>query len=103
MKQLISDIKARLTEKVTYLRYIDEDWGQLDDYSPDFPVKFPCALIAVTQAQWSNQSRLVQTGIADISVRVADLKLANTNPNAPLNQTENAAIIFDVMAQNLLS
>ena len=28
MKQLISDIKARLAEKVTALRYIDEDWGQ---------------------------------------------------------------------------
>ena len=103
MKQLISDIKARLAEKVTALRYIDEDWGQLDYYASDAPVKWPCALITITQAQWSNQGRLTQTGIADVSIRIADLKLSNTNPKASDSQRAAANTIFDVMKDSFAS
>ena len=103
MKQLISDIKARLAEKVTALRYIDEDWGQLDYYASDAPVKWPCALITITQAQWSNQGRLTQTGIADVSIRIADLKLSNTNPKASVSQRAAANTIFDVMKDSFAS
>ena len=103
MKQLISDIKARLSEKVTALRYIDEDWGQLDYYASDAPVKWPCALITVTQAQWSNKGRLTQTGIADVSIRFADLKLSNTNPKASDSQRAAANNIFDVMTDSFAS
>ena len=32
----------RLQEQVPDLRYIAEDWGQLDFYNDAPPVKFPC-------------------------------------------------------------
>ncbi len=97
MKQLIADIKARLAEKVTALRYIDEDWGQLDYYASDAPVKWPCVLIDVDQTPWTNQGSRVQMGMAQLSLRFADLKLSNTNPKAPAGQRTAAASIYDVM------
>lgn len=97
MKQIIADIKSRLAEKVAGLRYIDEDWGQLDYYNPNQPVKWPCAIIDIDQVNWGNQGSLVQIGLASISVRVADMKISNTNQKAPLGQKQKAAEIFDLI------
>lgn len=97
MKQLISDIKSRISGKVEALRYIDEDWGQLDYYNPNQPVKWPCAIIDVDQVTWSNQGSLVQIGMASVSIRVADMKLSNTNPKAPSTQQQKASGIFDLL------
>lgn len=41
MNVLLTDVQDRLISQVTDLKYVDEDWGQLDDYSPHFPVKWP--------------------------------------------------------------
>lgn len=97
MKQLIADIKTRLTSKVDTLKYIDEDWGQLDYYNPNQPVKWPCAIVDVDQVTWTAQGNLVQIGLANLSVRVADMRLSNTNAKAPSSQQEKAAGIFDLL------
>jgi len=97
MKKVIADIKARLLEKVTTLKYIDEDWGQLDYYSPNQPVKWPCVLIDIGQVAWTNEGQHVQAGLASVSIRVADMKLSNTNIKAPDAQRTKAAGIFDLL------
>lgn len=99
MQKLLTDIKTRLLEKVPALRYIDEDWGQLDYYSPDHPVKWPCVLIDIDQVQWRNQTKHIQDGIGQVSVRIADMKLGNTNVKAPANQKTAAGNILTVMEQ----
>jgi hypothetical protein len=96
MKTLIADLKTKLSA-ITAIRYIDEDWGQLDYYSPNQPVKWPCVILDVNQAAWSNQGEHVQIGLAQVSVRVADMKLSNTNPKAPIAQQTAAASIFDLL------
>jgi hypothetical protein len=96
MKKLIADIKSRLAG-VTGIKYIDEDWGQLDYYSPDFPVKYPCVLIDLAQVPWSNQGKLIQMGLVSVSIRVANMKLSNTNVKAPASQQAAAASIFDLL------
>ena len=96
MKQLIADLKTRLAT-VAAIRYIDEDWGQLDYYSPNQPVKWPCVIIDINQAAWGNQGEHVQIGLAQISIRVADMKLSNTNAKAPSSQQTAAASIFDLL------
>ncbi len=97
MKKLIADLKTRLATVAT-IRYLDEDWGQLDYYSPNQPVKWPCVIIDINQAAWSNQGLHVQTGLVQVSIRVADMKLSNTNALAPLAQRAAAASIFDLLA-----
>ena len=63
MKELLQAIQARITDKVTALKYVDEDWGQLDYYSPNMPVQMPALLIDASSATWSNVGELGQLGL----------------------------------------
>lgn len=97
INDILTAIAARLGAEVPELKYIDEDWGQLDDYSDNPPTKFPCALIEVQAAQWRNQGNKTQDGTMNISIRVASIRLSNTNPKAPEAQRLNAANIWVVL------
>lgn len=99
MEKLLQDIQSRLLTKVPALKYVDEDWGQLDFYSKDFPVKCPCGLIDVIDAVWSNEGKLVQLGMVQVKVRVADLKLSNTSGAAPQAQKNKAFAIFTTLKE----
>lgn len=97
MKKQIDDIKNRLSNTQTRSRYIDEDWGQLDYYSPSPPTKWPCILVDLGDAQWENEGELVQIGRAQVLIRVADIRLSNTNSRAPESQRNKAAEILDLL------
>lgn len=96
----IQDILAAIPA----LKYVDEDWGQLDDYSPHPPTQFPLALIDIGSLQYSNigkdrtatpQNRQMATGTIVISI--ANLKLTNTSARAPLTQKNQAWSIWDIV------
>lgn len=87
-QQIIEAIQTRL--EPLSIAYVDEDWGQLDYYSPNFPVKWPCTLIDVLNGQYENigkdktatpQNR--QTAETMVSLTIANLKLTNTSGRAP--------------------
>lgn len=97
VKAILESVKQKLAE-TSGLKYIDEDWGQLDDYSPNFPVKWPCALIDISQASYSNLGqdpdrlpRNRQQAQAQLTVTVANLKLTNTSRHAPTQQKQDAS------------
>jgi len=96
MQKLIDDIKNRVAA-VTALKYIDEDWGQLDYYGSGAPVKYPCLLVDLDQAGWDTEGDRTQRGIIRISIRIADMRLAGTNYKAPQSQKTKAGSFFDVM------
>lgn len=98
METLLKDIQNRLLAEVPALKYVDEDWGQLDYYSPHFPVKWPCALIDAAQATWSNAGHLLQLGVVQVKVRVADLRLTNTSGAAPQGQKQAAFALFATLS-----
>lgn len=56
MKAILIAVQETLLT-IPELRYVDEDWGQLDDYSPNPPTQFPLALIDVGNLQYSDISR----------------------------------------------
>lgn len=97
MKQLLTDIQNRL-KTVTALKYIDEDWGQLDYFNVAQPVKYPCALINIASVQYSNMAKKVQQGLGTVVITIADLKLANSSANAPQLQKQAAWKVFDIIA-----
>ncbi|MBS1747100.1 MAG: hypothetical protein JST21_13095 [Bacteroidetes bacterium] len=86
MDILLQDVQERLTGQIAALKYVDEDWGQLDDYSPNFPVKWPCALIDCFSATYDNNGNLTQNGLATIRIVYADVKLSNSSAKAPAGQ-----------------
>lgn len=95
MHTILTDIQNRLTEKVPALRYVDEDWGQLEYEQP--PVQFPCALIDIDGFDYSQAGSLEQLGQGAVYVRIADLRLSNTSAQAPEYQKQQAAVLFKVM------
>lgn len=69
-----------LPEKIAYLA---EDWGQLDFYNERPPVTFPCVLIDIAEAEFSDCTRKVQQGEAILTVRVAHFDPVNVSALAP--------------------
>jgi len=97
INDILTAIITRLATKETAIKYIDEDWGQLDYYSPNPPIKFPGVLVDIDNISWKNQGKLVQDGPMNINIRVADLKLTNTSLRAPAAQKTAAVSIWRII------
>lgn len=101
MKAIIESIQNRLAS-ISEIKYIDEDWGQLDTYSPHFPVKWPCVLIDIVESSYSDIGRENgavpinrQEQISILQLRVANLKTTNTSFKAPAVQKAKARSIWN--------
>lgn len=93
-----------ILETIPAMRYVDEDWGQLDDYSPHPPTQFPLTLIDIGNLQFSDigkdrsttpQNRQMATGTIVLSI--ANLRLTNSSAKAPINQKNLAWSIWDII------
>jgi hypothetical protein len=103
MKPFLEAIQTKLAT-ISALKYIDEDWGQMDSYSPNPPAKFPCALIDITSLNFSNIGKdntanpiNRQLGDGTVTFIVADLKLSNTSQRAPQSQKNNAWSVWTII------
>lgn len=103
MKSFLETIQTKLAT-IPALQYIDEDWGQLDSYSPNPPAKFPCALIDITSLSFSNigkdnSANPINRQLADGTVTfiIGNLKFSNTSQRAPQSQKDNAWSIWTVI------
>ena len=65
------------------IAYVSEDWGQLDYYNDRPPVNFPCVLIDIAEAKFTDCTRKVQQGEAILTVRVAHFDPVNISAAAP--------------------
>jgi hypothetical protein len=103
MKAILIAVQETLLT-IPELRYVDEDWGQLDDYSPNPPTQFPLALIDVGNLQYSDISRdrnatpqMRQMASGTVTLRVCSLKLTNSSGRAPKNHKAEAWTIWDIL------
>lgn len=103
MKAFLETLQTKLAT-LTALKYIDEDWGQLDSYSPHPPAKFPCALIDITSMNFSDIGKDTadnpinrQLGNGIVTFIIADEKLSNTSFKAPQTQKNNAWSIWAII------
>ena len=87
----------RLQEQVPDLRYIAEDWGQLDFYNEAPPVKFPCALISVSNIKFESQTTGTRWATMTILIRVADAPAVSGTMAAPETYRNRAFAIFYLM------
>lgn len=96
MIHFIPSIQTKIQEIPT-IAFVDEDTGQLDSYSPNYPVKWPCALIDISDVTFSDLGKdrkkspiNRQNAQGSITITVANLKLTNTSGRAPIKHKENA-------------
>ena len=103
MKTLLENIQQKVSE-IAELKHIDENWGQLDYYSPNMPVQYPCALIDVQQVQFTNLGKDItkkplqrQIGTVQIKITVANMRLTNSSMQAPRRQKEEVWAIWGII------
>jgi hypothetical protein len=105
MKELLLNLETQLAT-VNTIQYIDEDWGQLDDYGPHAPVKWPCCLVDFTDADYSDigkdrtatpQNR--QQAFGSITLNFANIKIGNSSKNAPINQKDQAYLLLEIIEE----
>lgn len=103
MKIVLENIQKTIGT-ITSLKYIDEDWGQLDDYSPNPPTKFPLALIDIGNLDYSQigndrkaipQNRQMATGT--IIITIANIRISNTSFKSPKQQKDNVWEIWNII------
>lgn len=100
MKEILLAILARLASEAATLKYVSADWGQLDYYdTPTPPVQWPCAVVDVLAAQYSNTGELGQLANYTLQVRIADLPLTNSSMQAPTDQREQALSWWSLLEQ----
>ena len=104
MKQLLTDIQNRLATATCadgkpLFSYVDLDWGQADFYEGMPPVKFPCVLIDIQSADFSNEGQRIQLGDVTVQIRIIDMILSRSSAAAPAEQREKAARIFDLLRE----
>ncbi|GAA4156689.1 hypothetical protein GCM10022217_15940 [Chryseobacterium ginsenosidimutans] len=105
METLLTNIQNKIAE-ITGIKYVDEDWGQLDYYSPNVPVQFPCCLIDLNDGDFSNigqdltkNPRNRQNGKLTVRLTLANVKLTNTSFKAPQSQKDKAWVIIGLMEE----
>lgn len=108
MKNILTNIQNKIAS-IPGINYTDENWGQIDYYSPSMPVKWPCCLMDLNDGQFSNIGyqapspservgvRNRQNGSFSLRLTLADLKLSNTSAQAPKTQQNNAWKIYGLM------
>ena len=71
MFTIYPQIASRLRSKVTALRTIDYDYGQLANIEQAAPIDYPACLISIESAKWAENGQKVQKGSLIIAVTVA--------------------------------
>jgi hypothetical protein len=74
MKQILNAVTTLLKQGIPTLKYIDENWGQLD-VTERPSVRFPAVLVDMYSAQWNNKGARMQVGVVLMRIVVADLPL----------------------------
>lgn len=103
MKDQLQSIQNQIAT-ITEIPYVDENWGQIDYYSPNHPVQWPCTLIDISEIGYSNTGMSAskspvnrQMGNVSLIITVANLKLTNSSFRAPQGQKNDAWKIWDIM------
>jgi hypothetical protein len=92
MKQIFLSIQKEL-EKITELKHIDKNWGQLLYEQP--PVKFPCALLDLEKADYTQLGNLAQKATGIVEITIANFRLTNSSGKAP--RKEEAYAVMDII------
>lgn len=99
MKEILLQL-IDLIEKVSGVMYVSEDYGQIDFTLTEHgthPVKFPCALISVTNIEYNPQGKYTDTAVATIAIRVANDPVSIASGKAPERYKQQAFAILDVI------
>ena len=95
MKEILTRILEKLQSDVPELKYIDENWGQMEIEQQ--PVKFPMAIVDMGTGTCSNMGSGIQLVDATVTVTVAALRLSQTSSGVKPERREQAFEFYDLL------
>ena len=90
--QLCTHIKT----SVPAIRWIDQDFGQLEEFDLKPEVSFPCVLIDFMDADYDELASLSQTGTVMVSFRLGFAPFSSANNLSPTNVKEKALEYYNL-------
>lgn len=93
--QLYLAIQARLKAQVAALKWIDQNFGQLE-IEPRPPVLFPTALIDLSGFVFEDLPNGVQKGNGRVIISLATAPFSNSNASTPTPQKEKAIEYYEI-------
>lgn len=94
MDTVFLEIVKRL-EAIPELRYVSEDWGQLNFEQP--PVNFPCALVDLGEIRYTQAGRNTQQAEATLNVTIADIRFDGITMALPKDKQGKAFEVFRII------
>lgn len=82
---------------VTQLRFVAQDFGQLENYNIRPEVTFPCALIDIEQFNFSDaQNEFIQIAEGNVLIRLGMVQYTQANNLTPAQWRESALQYYEV-------
>ena len=94
MKSIFINI-LELLKTIPGIRYTGEDWGQLNFEQP--PVDFPCVLVDLGDAEFSQAGKHTQQVVATLNVTIADIRYNGLSTKLPERQRDREFEIFSLI------
>jgi hypothetical protein len=94
--QLYLDLSSHLNAQVPELRWIDQDFGQLEHFQIRPEVSFPCALIDFLSGTYSELAGVTQFGEVMVSIRIGFAPFSSSYHAAPDNVKEKALEYYNL-------
>lgn len=102
MKALFTAIADHLQNQLPAIKWIDDDYGQIDSYQLRPSVVFPCVLISINYPDTqdtghaADQEQIIR---AQITLRLATERIAPSNNQAPPEVRSQALAHYDLQHQ----
>jgi hypothetical protein len=94
--QLFIAIQDRLKDNVAALKWIDQNFGQLEGYEIKPAVNFPCALIDISGFAFEDMPNGAQRANGRVVVSIATSPFSNSNMVTPILQKEKALEYYEI-------
>lgn len=94
--QLLLKIQARVADKLSEIRYCDQDLGQLEHYNERPAVSFPCLLVDFTGTSYDQLGQLEETGDCKIMFKLGFAPFSSANNLSPDSVKEKALNYYEL-------
>lgn len=94
--QAFLSLIARITEQVPEIKWIDQDFGQLENYTDRPAVQFPCVLIDFPDQHFKELGDGDQWGEVTIQLRIGFAAFSSANSAAPTSAQELALQYYEI-------
>lgn len=94
--QLFIDLSEHIKTAVPEIKWIDQDFGQLEQFEYRPAVSFPCVLIDFPLANYSNTGELSQMGDITVQLRLGFAPFDKSHASAPLLVREKAVDYYSI-------